>query len=168
METSLHSSTVYKKLHTNLAGFFIAMSIVCLVVLVMDLFIGEQKLPRAIRGTNPYFFLGALLFAAPAIYIWVVKKIKIEIYKMGNILCVDVADPVEPIQLKFPFTVHAQWFNVPAPKGPDMKELYVTFAIPRAINYSRSNIPWATSTARPVILPSLIYLGKIPTGPNPS
>src|SRR5205085_345316 len=81
----------------------------------------------AIRGTNPYFLIGAMLFAVPAIYIWVVKKIKLEIYKMGNTVCVDVTDPVEPIQLKFPFTVYAQWFTVPAAKGPDMKELYVTF-----------------------------------------
>jgi hypothetical protein len=127
MSTSLFSCAIYKKKHTNWAGFFLAMAIVCLVVVCVNAFIGERELPREIRGTTPYFVLGMALFTAPAIYIWVTKKIKLEIYKMGSTVCLDIADPEDPIQLKFPFKVHAQWFLVPAAKGPDQKELYLTF-----------------------------------------
>src|SRR5688500_19009474 len=99
MDASLFSCTIYKKKHTNWAGFFLAMSIVCLVVIIVNVFIGEKKLPREIRGTNPYFVIGMLAFAVPAVYIWVYKKIKLEVYKMGYTICLDIADPVEPIQL---------------------------------------------------------------------
>jgi hypothetical protein len=127
MSTVLFTCHLYKKKHSSLAGFFLAISLVCLCVVIVNLCIGERELPPPIRGTNPYFLAGMLLLLAPAIYIWVAKRLHLDIYRSGNTVHLEISGDDQPLQLQFPLKVYAHWFKVPAPKGPDQKELYVTF-----------------------------------------
>lgn len=125
----LHEYLIRKKKHLNAAVFFWTLSIVCIVTVGVNLYIGEDQLPPIFKGKSIYFAMAAVALAIPGFYIYFTKKLKLLIYKTGQQLCVEIEDKeaLEPILIQSPFTISKQWVHVDTGSRIKIKQLNLTF-----------------------------------------
>lgn len=113
----------YSKQLAVLMGF----SIVAFVFYSVNLYLGKQ-LPRALKGSDPYFMAAGLLFAIWWIVLYYVRRFKITVSGNDKGLQVEIDDPelYEPILLSYPFILSKQWIRRKNGEAY-IKELYLTF-----------------------------------------
>lgn len=125
----LHEYLLRKKKHLNAAVFFWTFSIVCIVTVIVNLYIGEAQIPQGLQGKTSYFAIAAVILSVPGFYIYFTKKLKLVIYKIGQQLCVEIEDKsaLEPIIITSPFTITKQWVHIDMGSRVKAKQLNLTF-----------------------------------------
>ena len=110
----LHEYLIRKKKHLNATVFFWTLSIICVVTVGVNVYIGEDQLPPIFKGKSIYFAMATVVLAIPGFYIYFTKKLKLLIYKTGQQLCVEIEDKEapEPSHVQSPFTISKQWVHV--------------------------------------------------------
>lgn len=137
MYTTEFSCYGLRPLHSRRLTVLIGFSIAALTFFGVNLYIGE-RLPKALKGTDSYFFGAAVLFVLWALIIYFTRRFRINIYGDEKGMQVELNDPesYDPILLRTPFTISKQWIRR---KNGDayIKELFLTF-------FDKQNVPVLT------------------------
>lgn len=128
MYSTNNSFNVLRKTDSNIIVFIAVLATICAVFCGVNLFVGDTKLPKGLRGTTNYFIIGALVFTAITFVYYYVKRFKINVIGGNNLLTVEILDKelAEPLIIRSSFKLHRQWTHQLAGKGPKMKLIYVT------------------------------------------
>lgn len=126
MYTTEYSCYGLRPLHARRLTFLISFSLVSLVFLGVNLYLGS-RLPKGLKGSDPYFLMAALLLGAWAVVIYFRRRFRIVVYGDEKSLRLEIHDPDEELlQINSPLRMSRQWIR--RKNGEThVKELFLTF-----------------------------------------
>ena len=129
MKDLIYTCKVLRKDTSNWVGFLGAIPVIFLVMIIVNLFIGENKLPSFFKDTNSYFFIGLVISGVAVAYVYFKGQLDLEIYKSSTGISIEVLDNklITPLIVQSPFTMSKQWYEKETgQRGVKMKELVLT------------------------------------------
>lgn len=98
-------------------SFLLVLAVICLLAIIINLIAGEDKLPRGLEGSTPWFGAGLVLFGGLAAWAGWSSRIKIRVYK-GEQVIIKVEDHAKPLLLEGPFTLKYGYTRIKIPRVP--------------------------------------------------
>lgn len=129
MQELMYHTSVHRKNTSNWVGVLAVIPILCLVVIIVNFFIGEDKLPAPFKGSNIYLIITMIISAIGVIILYQKSKINLEIYKAGNKISIEIQDKkeIDTIRIESPFTMIRQWHHIETGQRVKMKKIILTF-----------------------------------------
>lgn len=127
MYTTQFSCYGLRPVYSRRLAVLIAFSIVPLVCYGVNVYLGNQ-VPKALKGSNPYFLIAFGLLTAWWLIIYFTRRFKINLYGDEQSLSIEVNDPElnDPVEIRYPFSLSKQWIR--RKNGETyIKELFLTF-----------------------------------------
>ncbi|MEZ4237821.1 MAG: hypothetical protein R3F59_17075 [Myxococcota bacterium] len=118
------SATVMRpgaQLGVSLVG---TLAIVALVIVGVNLWLGLDRLPAAVRGTTPLFAGVAVVLGAVTAFLWSRARRRLTLVDQGEQRVLEIDDR-PPVVLAGPFTVRKAWMAVPGARGASTRLLQV-------------------------------------------
>lgn len=127
MYTTQFSCYGLRPVYSKRLAVLIAFSLVPLVCYGVNVYLGSQ-VPKALRGSNPYFLIAFVLLTAWWVIVYFTRRFKINLYGDEQSLSIEINDPElnDPVVIRYPFTLSRQWIR--RKNGEThIKELFLTF-----------------------------------------
>jgi|GEM_PF-5750036 hypothetical protein len=127
MYTTQFSCYGLRPVYSRRLAVLIAFSLVPLVCVCVNVYLGDQ-VPKALKGSNPYFLIAFVLLTAWWLIVYFTRRFKINLYGDEQNLSIEVNDPElnDPVLIRYPFTLSRQWIR--RKNGEThIKELFLTF-----------------------------------------
>jgi hypothetical protein len=113
------SGSLIKRGRGHLMSFLLVLAIICLIAVVINLIAGEDKLPRGLEGSTPWFGAGLAFFGALGAWVGWTSRIKIHVYRGAEVV-IKVEDRKKPLLLEGPFTLKYGYTRIKMPRAPTM------------------------------------------------
>jgi hypothetical protein len=123
----LMSATVLRPGAQQGVGIVGALAAIAAVIVVLNLWIGDDQLPREIRGTTPWFGAVALALAGATGGLWARARRRLTLVEQDGRQVLEIADR-PPVLLSGPFTVRTGWARMPAARGVSTTLVQVVFS----------------------------------------
>ena len=113
---TLLEGSLHKPMMNEAVGCAASVPLILAAVVVVNLFIGDDQLPREIRGSTPWFALATAITGAGAGWFWRRNRIRLKVIERDGERFLEIYDPSGPVVLQEPWQVEAGWFRMHMPK----------------------------------------------------
>ena len=129
MQELMYYTSVHRKNTSNWVGALAVIPILCLIVIIVNIFVGEEKLPEPLRGYNMILFVLMIISTIGVIILYQKSKINLEIYKTGTKISIEIQDKkeIDTVRIESPFTMVRQWHHIETGQRVKMKKIILTF-----------------------------------------
>lgn len=123
---TVFEASVSRPSASTAVGVVAALAITAAVFLGINLWVGEDRLPRELEGTTPWFAAATAGLSAVTFGLWWRSRRRLRVVEVDGRQVLEIDDR-PPVLIEGPFTIRTGWSKVAQPKGPALTQLHVVF-----------------------------------------